>query len=264
MYILYSPTKTMQSLSAEELASRAWPEKNSYAPPAFPQITGSLYESLEDLSPDERADIWGIKGKLLEKTEEDFIRFAGPQLQTPALFAYNGLQYKYLDAKSLAPCALEHLEKSLCILSGFYGCLNAATPIRPYRLEMKTRWSPDPACRTLGDYWRPHLERHFSSLEGDILNLASDEYSAALPRELLEHPRMTHVHIGAITENKKGEKKFRAQATLAKMGRGLLLRYIAMAELREPGELKGYTGELLRFDPELSSENHLYFVRKED
>src|SRR4051794_9876847 len=77
------------------------------------------------------------------------------------------------------------------ILSGLYGLLRPLDRIRPYRLEMGTRWAP--GCDRLVDHWGSRIARALlSDLKGEgsgiLLNLASHEYFAAvgphLPRKL--------------------------------------------------------------------------------
>lgn len=263
MQIIFSPTKSMKILPPQELIRLKWPPRGTYTPPFFPIACGALYDSLEEQGPEGRAAIWGIEDKLLEKAEDDFQNFVLPIQQAPAIFAYNGLQYKNLDAMTLSNDELDFLEEQVFILSGLFGCVKPSSAVRPYRLEMKSRWAietPEGRFDNLYDYWRPHLQTLFGSGNESILNLASDEYSKALGTEILESPRCYHVHIGEIRPNKEGVPAFRAFSTLAKMGRGRLLRFIAQQKITEPEGLKAYQTEELAFNPELSNEHHLYFT----
>ena len=58
-----------------------------------------------------------------------------------AAAAFEGPAYKGLDAASLESEQLSYLQGSLRILCGLYGVLRPLDEIRPYRLEMGTRYA---------------------------------------------------------------------------------------------------------------------------
>ena len=58
---------------------------------------------------------------------------------TPALLAYEGIQYQYLSPATLETGDWEYMKSHLRILSGFYGVLRPFDGVVPYRLEMQAR-----------------------------------------------------------------------------------------------------------------------------
>ncbi len=60
---------------------------------------------------------------------------------TPALLAYEGIQYRYMAPAVFTSDELEYVQEHLRILSGFYGVLRPFDGVRPYRLEMQAKLS---------------------------------------------------------------------------------------------------------------------------
>ena len=59
-----------------------------------------------------------------------------------AIYAFAGDVYVGFEAKSLAEEAVLFAQDHVRMLSGLYGLLRPLDEIRPYRLEMGTRWAP--------------------------------------------------------------------------------------------------------------------------
>ena len=74
--------------------------------------------------------------------ELNYARFQTMDLErdlTPALLAYEGIQYRYMAPAVFTSDALEYVQEHLRILSGFYGVLRPFDGVRPYRLEMQAK-----------------------------------------------------------------------------------------------------------------------------
>ena len=59
--------------------------------------------------------------------------------KTPAIFAYDGIQYKSISPESISKDGIEFLNDHLRIISGLYGVLRPFDMIDEYRLEMQTK-----------------------------------------------------------------------------------------------------------------------------
>lgn len=57
---------------------------------------------------------------------------------TPAIMAYEGLQYQHMAPGVFTEQALPYIKERLCILSGFYGLLRSFDRVTLYRLEIST------------------------------------------------------------------------------------------------------------------------------
>lgn len=87
--------------------------------------------------------------------ELNYARFQTMDLErdlTPALLAYEGIQYRYMAPAVFTSDALEYVQEHLRILSGFYGVLRPFDGVRPYRLEMQAKLKTD-FCASLYDFW---------------------------------------------------------------------------------------------------------------
>lgn len=242
--VIISPAKKMNAdpdtLPAESL-------------PVFPAETEQIIEYLKSLSYAEARALWRCNDKL---TELNFARVQEMELHadmkmeegsrqalsslTPALLAYEGIQYRYLAPKTLDEGALSWLSEHLRILSGFYGVLRPFDGVMPYRLEMQAE-AKIGGKRNLYEFWGDKLRRALGTSPVFILNLASKEYAKAVEPHLRYGDRWLSC---VFAEQKDG--KLVQKATLAKMARGEMTRYLAET-LSHRKELDGtmQVGELM-------------------
>ena len=97
----------------------------------------------------------GLSAGLASLNHERYADFTS-QPSRIAAAAFEGPAYKGLDAASLDAVQLGYLQGSLRILCGLYGVLRPLDEIRPYRLEMSTRYAHG-AHATLYAKWRETL-----------------------------------------------------------------------------------------------------------
>jgi cytoplasmic iron level regulating protein YaaA (DUF328/UPF0246 family) len=198
-----------------------------------------------------------ISDKLAELNDERYRRFARAPLR-PAIHAFAGDVYIGFEAASLDEPAIAFAQDHLRILSGLYGLLRPLDRIRPYRLEMGTRWAPE--AKSLYDHWG---DRVSAALAGDlraegsgvIVNLASQEYwhvvAQAPPRK---------ARIVTIDFREEGPSGLRFNSFAAKRARGMMARFLCEHRLGKVEDLKGFDSDGYRFDPD--SEGDLWrFVR---
>lgn len=103
---------------------------------------------------------------------------------TPAVMAYEGIQYQYLAPGVLTQGELDYLEGHLRILSGFYGLLRPFDGVVAYRLEMGAKLSVS-GKKDLYAYWGDTLAQALWEESDTVVNLASQEYS----RCIAAHPK---------------------------------------------------------------------------
>ena len=96
-----------------------------------------LAEYLQSLSYPELKKMWKCSDKIAKQNAERLKGMDLTQNLTPAILAYEGIQYKYMAPQVLEEQGLEYIEKNLRILSGFYGILRPFDGVIPYRLEMQ-------------------------------------------------------------------------------------------------------------------------------
>lgn len=134
------------------------------------------------------------------------------------------------------------MQENLRIIDPLYGVLRPLDLMQPYRLEMATKslFSGDDKKLKLADFWRPSVCNTLANdLKGRddkiLLNLASDEYSAAVDDALL--PEDTR-YIKIVFR-----EEGRTIAVHAKRARGLMVRYLAENEVKGLDGVKQFDSE---------------------
>lgn len=185
-------------------------------------------------------------------------------LERPALFAFNGDVYHGFEAKSLDEAAVHFAQDHVRILSGLYGLLKPLDLIKPYRLEMGTRWAP-PArgskATNLYQWWGDLIaqqieEEMTASGDGLLINLASQEYWQALGPKLSAATRVITIDF-----REHGPKGLRFNSFAAKRARGMMARYMCEHRFTDPDALKGFDSDGYAFDAHESQGNHWFFTR---
>jgi cytoplasmic iron level regulating protein YaaA (DUF328/UPF0246 family) len=175
------------------------------------------------------------------------------------VFAFNGDVYRGLEARTLDRSGLRWAGDHLRILSGLYGLLRPFDAIQPYRLEMgsrmKTRRGAD-----LYAFWGTRLAEALDAEvtgHGDrlIVNLASQEYFAAVDRTVLRAPVVT-CHFGQMRDGQPHALGF-----AAKRARGLMARYVIDHRIASREGLEGFDAKGYRLDAASATETDLTFVR---
>lgn len=172
---------------------------------------------------------------------------------TPAVLAFQGLQYQYIGAGVMTERDLEYLEDNLQILSGFYGILRPFDGISLYRLGIGDRASVA-GTKSLYEYWGDLLYQDLYSKNNLVINLASKEYSQAITPYLQEEDQFITCIFGEMINGKIKQK-----ATLAKMARGNMVRYLTENQIQDIEGVKKFSVGGYRFREDLSNDNRLYF-----
>ena len=144
--IMISPAKKMR-------IDDDFPEEVSL--PLLLEQTEQIMEYLQSLEPEALKEIWKCNDKLVQENTERLKNMNLRNRLTPAVIAYEGIQYQTMAPGVMDQNSLEYLKNHLYILSGFYGILRAFDGVVPYRLEMqaKMKWQ----WKTLYEYWGDNL-----------------------------------------------------------------------------------------------------------
>ena len=246
MKIIISPAKKMRV------------DNDTFVPlskPAFLDKTEKIKEALTKMELPVLQKLWECNDEIAEL---NFKRLRNMNLErnlTPAVFAYDGLQYQHIAPNVLDEAALDYLQKNLKILSGFYGILRAFDGVVPYRLEMQARLACD-GYKNLYAFWNSMLYDELTKDDGEVLNLASKEYSKAVEPFVKNGVRFVTCVFGTYVKG-----KLKVKATEAKMARGEMVRLCAENNVQSVDEVKVYNVRGYVFNEELSSENEFVFVK---
>jgi cytoplasmic iron level regulating protein YaaA (DUF328/UPF0246 family) len=190
----------------------------------------------------------------------DRYRHFPDQPARPALYAFAGDVYTGFEARTLEPEAIDYAHDHVRILSGLYGLLRPLDAIRPYRLEMGTRWAPG-RTKDLYGYWGPRVadllarDLHAEG-SGLVINLASQEYWQAVAPTPPAGARIVTVDF-----RDDGPKGLRFNSFAAKRARGMMARYICEHRITDLDGLKGFDSDGYAFAADGSDEATFRFVR---
>ena len=247
MRIIISPAKKM-NMDTDNLPIRALPR--------FLGRTEELLALLRAMSPEELKALWKCNDRLVRLNVE---RLADMNLRsqlTPAILAYEGIQYQYMAPGVFTVEELDYVQEHLRILSGFYGVLRPFDGVLPYRLEMQARLKT-PEGKDLYEFWGDTLAAEVFGETDCVVNLASREYSQCLSRYVPSGARFITCVFGERKDGKIVEK-----GTMCKMARGEMVRYLAENRAEDPEQMRDFDRLQYRFSP-ADSDGHTYtFIRE--
>ncbi|MBR2948557.1 MAG: peroxide stress protein YaaA [Lachnospiraceae bacterium] len=246
MRIIISPAKKMNT----DTDSLAWKKL-----PVFLDKTEQLVKILQGMQYDELKKLWKCNDSIAEMNMQRLADMDLHSCLTPALLAYEGIQYQYMAPGVFTDQEFDYVEKHLRILSGFYGILNPYDGVVPYRLEMQAKLKVGDA-KDLYGFWGSSLAEQLFAETDCIINLASKEYSICISRYLPEHVRFITCVFGEKKDGKVIEK-----GTMCKMARGEMVRFMAENQISDPEEIKAFDRLDYRFDAECSDERQFVFIR---
>lgn len=249
MIALLSPAKTLDF--ERELPPLA-PTKPHFADEAL-----GLAKSASNLSQKRLSELMHISPKLAKLNADRFDDF--PNLpERPALFAFAGDVYTGFEAHTLDEAGVAFAQDHVRMLSGLYGLLRPLDAIRPYRLEMGTRWAP--RRKSLVDWWGDRiaellLEQIAEEGSNTVLNLASQEYFAAVKGKL------DGVRVIEVDFREPGPNGPRFISFNAKRARGMMARWLVEHHITDIDDMRGFDTDGYRFDADESDADHWRFTR---
>lgn len=249
MIILLSPAKTLDFES--EVSDQ--PTR-----PKFAAEAGRIARAAAAIGPNGLSELMHISPTLADLNHQRFKRF-GRAAKRPAIRAFAGDVYRGFDAASADADTIAFAQDHLRILSGLYGLLRPLDEIRPYRLEMGTRWAPGGGKLT--DHWDDRVAKALAAdLRADgskiLINLASNEYYAVVKGQLPKAVRVIAPDFRVHTA-----KGLQFQSFTAKVARGAMARWLCQERVADPAALPAFDADGWRFEPDGSTPAKPLFVR---
>ena len=249
MIAVLSPAKTLDyksTLPTLETTTPRFADEAKTLAHAAAHLTQKKLSELMHISP------------ALAKLNADRFRDFDTLPERPAMFAFAGDVYTGLEAKTLDEAAVDYAQDHVRMLSGLYGLLRPLDLMRPYRLEMGTRWAPRKAKLT--DWWGDRIAKLLADDveaegSGTILNLASQEYWAAADGKL-----PMSIRVVAIDFREGEVQKF--VSFHAKKARGMVARWLVEHRVDDIEGIKGFDSDGYAYDAAGSSDAQFRFVRK--
>jgi len=245
MRVIISPAKKMK-VDTDTLPYRDLP--------VFLSNTQELCKKLKVMSYDELKKLWKCNDQIAALNVQRLLDIDIYARLTPALLAYEGIQYQYMAPGVFSDPEFDYVQEHLRILSGFYGILRPFDGVTPYRLEMQAKLKVGES-KDLYAYWGSKLADTLFTETNCIINLASKEYSLCISKYLPDHSRFITCVFGEEKDGKVIEK-----GTMCKMARGEMVRYMAQHQIVNPEEIKTFDRLNYRFDEARSDDNTYVFV----
>ena len=107
--------------------------------PVFTDRAEVLKDWIQSLSYEEQKTLWACNDKIARQNAERFVHMDLTKNLTPALLAYDGIQYTYMAPAVFEDGQFDYVQEHLRILSGFYGVVKPLDGVVPYRLEMSAK-----------------------------------------------------------------------------------------------------------------------------
>ena len=249
MIAVLSPAKTLDYESALP--------KLEPTTPRFADEAKTLAHAAAHLTQKKLSELMHIS-PALAKLNADRYRDFDTLPERPAMFAFAGDVYTGLEAKTLDEAAVDYAQDHVRMLSGLYGLLRPLDLMRPYRLEMGTRWAPRKTKLT--DWWGDRIAKLLADDvetegSGTILNLASQEYWAAADGKL-----PSSIRVVAIDFREGEAQKF--VSFHAKKARGMVARWLVEHRVDDIDGIKGFDSDGYAYDAAGSTDAQFRFVRK--
>ena len=223
--------------------------------PAFLPRTERLTKALQTMSYDELKKLWKCNDQIAALNVERLAHMDLHTRLTPAVLAYEGIQYQYMAPGVFTQQEFDYVQEHLRILSGFYGVLKPFDGVTPYRLEMQAKLKTGEA-KDLYSFWGSSLAEHLFAETNCILNLASKEYSLCVSKYLPDTVRFITCVFGEEKDGRVVEK-----GTMCKMARGEMVRYMAENQIEAAEQIKAFDRLDYRFDQARSNNEMFVFLR---
>ncbi|MFB9769156.1 peroxide stress protein YaaA [Lactiplantibacillus modestisalitolerans] len=222
--------------------------------PTYLAATAEILARLRQLSYPELKALWKCSDRLAKPNYDWLQQLDLTRQLTPAILAFSGIQYQYMAADIFTEPELDYIQQHLRILSGFYGILRPFDGIVPYRLEMQAKL-PVATAPNLYAFWGSRLYQALTPTPEPIINLASQEYAKAIRPYLAPSQPMVDVVFASQVNG-----KLKTKATLAKMARGAMVRYMAETQVQDPAQLQYFDHPDYYFDAARSTATKLVFI----
>lgn len=234
-----------------------------YTTPAFTKKSVKLIEKLQKLSQKDIGQLMNLSDNLAALNKERFMNWDVPNKPDnstkQAVFAFKGDVYQGWKPQESSSKSIEFAQKHVRILSGLYGVLRPLDLMKPYRLEMSTKFGIDGADN-LYEVWRDIITKALNEQLKEtgstyLINLASNEYFKAVNKKELNAEIITP----EFKDNKNG--KYKVISFYAKKARGMMTRFICDNQISDPEKLKLFESDGYFYNDELSKPEKPVFTR---
>lgn len=225
--------------------------------PQYLTATQQILDQLRQLTYAQAKALWHCSDKLAQLNYDWLQQLDLHRQLTPALLAFSGIQYQYMAPDLFTAPALDYVRDNLRILSGFYGILRPFDGIVPYRLEMQSKLAVA-GTSNLYAFWGDRLYRALTPTPEPIINLASQEYAKTITPYLAKDQAMVTVTFSSLVAG-----QLKTKATLAKMARGAMVRYLAEHQVTTVAAAAQFDHPDWAYSAARSTATNIVFIHRE-
>lgn len=251
MISIISPAKNMRNIKINNITPKTI-GVNRY----FTKETKEIIQILKSLNPGDIQSLMKVNEKIAFQSYAYFQDFNFKEEGVCGLLAYDGLVFKNIKAEDFSQDDFEFANNHIKILDAFYGVINPLDEVLPYRLEMQ--YPIKIHDKNLYKFWDDKIYNKLYSEDNLIINLASEEYAKTVRRFLKEDDIFVDIDFKV---RKNG--KLKTLATLAKMARGQMIKYIVENKINDPENLKNFKCNNYKFSHNLSTSRKFIFIKED-
>lgn len=251
MISIISPAKNMRNIKINNINPKTL-GANRY----FTTETKEIIQVLKSLSPFDIQSLMKVNEKIAFQSYAYFQDFNFQEEGVCGLLAYDGLVFKNIKAEDFSNEDFGFANDHIKILDAFYGIVNPLDEVLPYRLEMQYPIKINDL--TLYKFWNDKIYNKLYSDDNVIVNLASEEYAKVVRKFLKEDDIFIDIDFKVY---KNG--KLKTLATLAKIARGQMIKYIVENKINNPEDLKNFSFDNYKFSHNLSTSRKFVFIKED-
>ncbi len=247
MKIIISPAKKMK-IETDVI--------DSMTAPIFIENAKILKDKISSMDIKELQNLLRANESITEENYQRYQRMDFAKILTPAILAYDGIQYKYMAPAVFENSYFSYVQKHLRILSALYGTLKPLDGVTSYRLEMQAKLQTKHG-KNMYEFWGDKIYKSEFENEDVIIDLASKEYSKSIKKFTSKTQKWITVTFGEIQNDKIVEK-----GVYVKMARGEMVRFMAENSIKNHEDIKRFNRLGYAYSTAHSTENKYVFIKE--
>ena len=198
---------------------------------------------------------------IAQENQQRYQSFWNEEEQLPAILAYFGQAYKYLQTDSFSQDDFAFAQSHLFINSFLYGLLRPLDMVHPYRMEGKVKLEAA-ENKNLFSYWKPYLTdmliEAVKADDGILIHLSTEEFEHLFDwKRVCQEVKV----IQPLFYVDKGDT-LKVVPVHAKSCRGAMTRYIIKNHINQPTDIFSFKLDGFRYDSNYGDELHPHFIKK--
>lgn len=251
MQIILADAKVMREKADGKVPSASIPQ--------FENEATGIANEMARLSVADIARLFHCSTSIAMENQQRFLSFkAGSHI--PAIKAFYGQAYKYLQADSLSEADLSFAQDHISIMSFLYGLIRPLDAIHLYRMPADVKLDFTDGA-PLQSWWRSRMTdvliNKVKADDGILLDLATTEFERMCDWKRVE--QAVRVIKPMFLVDKGAE--FKTVAMYAKGCRGAMARFVVKNRISSPDELNDFTTDDFVFRSDLGNANYPHFIK---